>query len=290
MNHPPSVGMALWLLEGGGLVERVAWLARNGFGGVSLLQSVMDADRRERQEAAAAIVDEGLWVTYHGNVNHKLSADGELNMEFAARLKDDVLWWHENTCGVSCCCCDPIHVSRPDGAKHFDFDMNRRHLRFMHSCLSPHDIPIGIENSYGGEGLFCSLADIAQFKTMCPNTPMGMLLDVGHANIHVRSDANSREHNGDVAGYVRQLPHEFLEVHLSDNKGAEDDHMYLGWGNLDLPDLFGVLKERNFRGRLTVEVCYDRLGGKAAADIREPAETDGLLTSRDKILSAWASV
>jgi sugar phosphate isomerase/epimerase len=119
---------------------------------------------------------------------------------------------------------------------------------------------------------------------------MGMLLDVGHANIHVRSDDNGGEHRGDIAAYVRRLPHEFLEVHLSDNKGVEDDHMYLGWGNLDLPALFGALKERNFRGKLTVEVCYDRMGGKAAADIREPAETDGLLISREKVLSAWASV
>lgn len=282
--------MALWLLEGGRLVDRVAWLAKNGFGGVSLLQSIMDADEKERQEAAAAIVSEGMWVTYHGNVHHKLTAAGELNMEFASRLKDDVIWWHENTCGVYSCCCDPIHVPRPDGTKYFDFDMNRRHLRFMHACLSPYDIAIGIENSCGGEGLFCSLADITRFKNMCPNIPMGMLLDAAHANIHVRSDENGREHQDDIAGYVRQLPFDFLEVHLCDNRGVEDDHKYLGFGNLDLPALFGVLKERNFQGKFTIEVCYDRLGGKALADIHEPAETDGLFVSRDKILSTWTSL
>jgi sugar phosphate isomerase/epimerase len=168
--------------------------------------------------------------------------------------------------------------------------MNRRHLKFMHACLGPYDIPIGIENSCGGEGLFCSLDDIVRFKEMCPNLPMGMLLDAAHANIHVRSDENGRVHEGDIAGYVRQLPFDFLEVHLCDNRGEEDDHKYLGYGNLDISALFGVLKERNFRGKLTLEVCYDRLGGKPLADIHEPAETDGLLISRDTVLSTWTSV
>lgn len=282
--------MAVWLLEGGRLIDRVEWLAKNGFSGVSLLQHVIDVDPKERQEAAAAVVSEGLWVTYHGNVHHKLKESGELDMDFALRLTDDVLWWHENTRGVGSCCSDPIHVPRSDGTKYFDFDMNRRHMKFMAERLGTYGIPIGIENSCGGAGLFCSVNDIVRFKDLCRDIPMGMLLDAAHANIHVRSDDNGREHQGDVAAYLRQLPFEFLEVHFCDNQGLEDEHKYLGYGNLDLPAVLRVLKDRDFTGKFTVEVCFDRLGGKSAADIRNPAETDGLLISRDKLLSEWSNL
>ena len=49
----PVIGMCLWLLSGGKLVDRIQWIANNGFTGVSLLQNIIDADEKECIDAAA---------------------------------------------------------------------------------------------------------------------------------------------------------------------------------------------------------------------------------------------
>ena len=69
------LGMALWLLRGGTLADRVAWIAAHGFQAVSLLQQVIDVDPVERAEAAAAIRAAGLLVTYHGPLTVEVCVD-----------------------------------------------------------------------------------------------------------------------------------------------------------------------------------------------------------------------
>lgn len=282
----PSVGMCTWLMEGGRMVDRIKWLAKKGFGGVSLLQSAMELDEREREDAAAAIKEERLWVTYHGNVQTNLTASRELNIDFGNRLIDDVLWWHENAGGVCACCSDSIHVPQNDGRSHFIFELNRKHMLQISTGLSKYDIPVGIENNCGGTERFCASEDIRNFLEKCSDISLGMLLDAGHANIHVRSDGNGKQHNCDIGSYVELLPCKLLEIHFSDNMGIDDEHKYLGYGNLDLQSLFRTLKKLRFSGKLTLEVCPDLATG-IKTDIRNPNQTDLLLISRDKI-TEWA--
>lgn len=280
----PSLGMAFWLLGGGRLTDRMEWLIRHGFKGVSFSQSAIGFDEKERQDLAAAISSAQLHLTYHGNVHHRLTGSGELDTEFTRQLIDDVIWWHENTPGVYSCCSDAIHVPGKDGRSTFDFDLNRRHLRMMAEGLEGSGIRIGIENSCGGRHKFCSLEDIARFKEMCA-WETGMLLDAAHANIHVRSDGMEGE--TEIDRYVGLLPLEVLEVHFSDNFGRQDEHKGLGYGNLDLKALFKALKRIGFSGKFTIEVCVDILSGKYAADIYDPAKTDPILISRDTIQALW---
>jgi len=289
-KNDQSIGMAIWQLKGRRLVDRVGWLFKNGFGGVSLLQSVMDeVELAERREAAAAIVEHGMWVTYHANVHHKLTASQQLDMSFVTRLMDNVIWWHENAGGVWSSCCDPIHLTSGDGRRVFDQATNRRYIEHMSGRLTKYGIRIGIENSCGGDGMFCTLDDIRRFKEYCADIKMGMLLDVGHVNIHVRSDNNGKEHDGKVEHFISELPLEIHEVHFSDNFGLKDEHKFLGYGNLDVPAALKAVKSRGFDGKLTLEVCFDFLAHRGPADIDNPEEIKGLLISREKVLSAWAA-
>src|SRR5215212_5134928 len=89
------IGVAQWLIAGKRLVDRIHSTVQNELGGAALRQSVMDFEPSERAEAAAAIREAGLVLTYHGNVQHKLK-NGKLDEDFVARVIDDVLWWHEN--------------------------------------------------------------------------------------------------------------------------------------------------------------------------------------------------
>ena len=283
----PPIGMAFWLLEGGRLMDRIDWLIRNGFQGVSLLQSILDIDPSERQDVAAAIKSEQLYVTYHGNVHHKLTDSGKLDESFINRMLDDVIWWHENTNGVYSCCSDPIKVLQPDGTRMFDFDLNARHLHLMSDRLSKHGIRVGIENGFGGKNKFSTLNDISRMKETCSDIKIGMLLDAAHANIHVRSDGVADEDN--INAYVSKLPLEIWEVHFSDNLGRRDEHKQLGYGNLNLKDLFAGLRSSGFSGKFTIEVCLDILSRKYASDINNPQQMDALLISRDNIIAAWSA-
>lgn len=285
----PPIGMAGWLLTGGRMIDRIDWLIRNGFQGISLLQSIMDIDPSERKEVAAAITSEQLYVTYHGNVHHQLTDSGELNDSFEARLIEDVIWWHENTDGVYSCCSDPIKVPELNGTNVFDFDLNARHLHLMSDGLSKHGIRVGIENGFGGRNQFCTLNDIVRFKEGCSDIEIGMLLDAAHANIHVCSDGFVDEDNN-IGTYVSGIPLEIWEVHFSDNLGKRDEHKQLGYGNLNLEALFAGLKSNDFAGKFTIEVCLDILSGKYGSDINNPRQMDALLISRDNIIAAWSAL
>ncbi|MBN2310364.1 MAG: sugar phosphate isomerase/epimerase [Candidatus Hydrogenedentes bacterium] len=278
---PPGVGMAVWLLDGGRLVDRIAWLIESGFGGVSFLQTAVDVEKGEREEAAAAIAEAGLWATYHGNVHHKLTDSGGLDADFANRMLDDVIWWHEHTNGIHSCCSDSINTG-------CDPDLNQRHIEFMAGRLGGYGIRVGVENGYGEAHRFTTLADIGRFRQTCSGPEIGMLLDAGHANIHVRSDGVDGE--DDMGAYIGQLPFDVLEVHFSDNRGQKDEHKALGYGNLDVDAVLRALKGKGFTGKLTVEVCPDILSGDYRSSITDPVRTDGLLRSRDKIAAAWASI
>lgn len=283
----PPIGMAAWLLDGGRLIDRIDWLIRNGFQGISLLQSSLDIDPSERKEVAAAITSEQLYVTYHGNVHHQLTDSGKLDESFIGRMLEDVIWWHENTNGVYSCCSDPINVPQPDGTGMFDFDLNARHLHRMSDSLGTYGIRVGIENGCGGKNKFSTINDMSRMQKFCSDIEIGLLLDAAHANIHVRSDGVADENK--INAYVSKLPLEIWEVHFSDNLGKQDEHKQLGYGNLNLEDLFAGLRSGGFSGKFTIEVCLDILSGKYASNINKPEQMDALLISRDNIIAAWSA-
>ena len=284
----PPIGMAFWLLDGGRLIDRVDWLIRNGFQGISFLQSIMEIDPSERKDVAAAIKSEQLYVTYHGNVHDNLTDSNDLDESFVRRMIEDVIWWHENTNGVYSCCSDAIKVPQQDGTTIFDFDLNAKHLHLMYDHLSKHGIRIGIENDFGGKNKFNLLDDMYRMKEICSDIEVGMIFDTGHANVHVCSDGFADENN--INAYVSKMPFEICEVHFSDNHGRQDEHKQLGYGNLNLKDLFSGLKSIGFAGKFTIEVCLDILSGKYVSDINNPQQMDAILISRDKIIEAWSAL
>jgi sugar phosphate isomerase/epimerase len=277
--------MALWALKGGRLLDRVEWLVRHGFQGVSFLRYIMDFKPGDREDAAAAIKEARLDVTYHINVSDKISREEKLDTLFVDAMMDDVVWWHRHTAGVFSCCADPVHRPGDNGESVFHLALNREVLERMYARLGELGIRVGIENAFGGGRTFCAIADIARFAELAP-PGTGMLLDTGHANIHVRSDGNEGE--TDIGDFVERLPLDVLEVHLHDNGGTTDEHRPLGSGNLDLSALCRALRRNGFRGKFTIEVLADAPAGRYAADICDPRQTDSILASRDRICEAWA--
>lgn len=80
---------------------------------------------------------------------------------------------------------------------------------------------------------------------------LGFHLDVGHANL---TDGRGHAAAALLRRYGRRLGH----VHLSDNRGGNDDHLPLGVGTVPWPKVAALLRRRRWRGTITLEVfCAD---------------------------------
>jgi sugar phosphate isomerase/epimerase len=262
-----GIGMALWLLRGRRMADRVQWCIDHGFAGGALLQDVITADSAERAEAAALMRQEGFALTYHGNVHQHLR-DGALNEDFVKILIDDVLWWHENAGGVHSCCSDPIHRgSREQRA--FDVPVNHRLVELLGEGLGSRGIHVGLENGFGGPGCYQSIEDFRTFAQECAGIPnLAILLDTGHLHLHLQGRPG-------IGQFIRQIPLPIAEVHVTDNHGLKDEHK--AHGTIDFVDMAAGLRDVSYNGPITVEVCVDILSGKYAADIDNAAETSGAL-------------
>ena len=107
-----------------------------------------------------------------------------------------------------------------------------------------------------------SIADIRAI--LQADERLGFHLDVGHAN--VGSDRLEELLNA----FADRLCH----VHLSDNRGRDDDHMPLGAGNIDWRRAIRLIKHSGYDGTITLEVFAQ--------------ERDYLLQSAEKVRQWWA--
>ncbi len=277
--------MAFWLLSGGSGADRVAWLTRQGFGSLSLLINDPDADDPARDDTARAIRDSGLLLSCHTNYQRAVRPEGELDGDRMRRLHDQVLWWHAHAGGVYSACADPLVVSTAGGDSLFSVEVNRAAMALAAEACRPAGIRFGWENSFGPPDRCQSAADINRFARACAMPGLGLLLDLGHLNIHLHSpDAATR----DPEAFIRALDLEIHEVHVTDNLGQKDEHRHLGYGNLDLAAVIRGLRAVGYRGPLVVEVCIDILAGRFAADIGDADATAPILATRRRLAEAVA--
>jgi len=89
-------------------------------------------------------------------------------------------------------------------------------------------------------------------------------LDVGHCNINQRENLTE--------AFFKKFRDKIVHLHLSDNKGKEDDHLPLGCGNIDWREIVRIIKKAKFNRTITLEVFS--------------SDRDYLLLSRDK-LKEW---
>lgn len=83
-----------------------------------------------------------------------------------------------------------------------------------------------IENLFPSQdinhSLFCSLEQIKEFISQVPKT-VGFLLDLGHLNISSNLMNFDRAKFLDL--YLNDFSERLLEIHISENKGINDDHL-----------------------------------------------------------------
>ncbi|MDE1798078.1 MAG: sugar phosphate isomerase/epimerase [Candidatus Micrarchaeota archaeon] len=94
------------------------------------------------------------------------------------------------------------------------------------------------------ENLDSKSLSIEEFKQVFSEVDMGMTLDIGHTNT-ARGEG--------FENYWKAFHSRVRHVHLHDNFGANDDHLPLGAGKMDVEKVVGLLKEK-YDGTITLEV------------------------------------
>ena len=109
----------------------------------------------------------------------------------------------------------------------------------VHSA-EDHGIKAGLENIMEP----FVLKTVEDFKRFYSESGLGVgfVLDVGHANVV-----------GELNGFLRAFPSRLVHVHAHDNLGRSDQHLGVGYGNIDWRDFAEVMKKNCFDGIVMVE-------------------------------------
>ena len=254
MSKRPPLGTGTWTLKNATLPDRVQWAIDSGFEAISFSTMAYYTDDQEVKEAAQLARNAGMKTSSHLSLDSRNVPYGELDEVHLGKLLDHTLWLSDEIGGLASCCYDCFRVKQKNGEMHGPKIQNRRALEMTLDAFKGTNIAVGMENSHATSG-YQSTSDIEEMLSAPGLEDVGILLDVAHAALHV----SSRQIEGEktVADYIKKLPRRILEVHFSDNKGLDDDHLALGLGIIDYEEVVKALIARGDVEQLTLEFKTD---------------------------------
>ncbi|MBU1564597.1 MAG: sugar phosphate isomerase/epimerase [Proteobacteria bacterium] len=117
------------------------------------------------------------------------------------------------------------------------------------------DVAICLENMFPRNLLGVEPDDFEEFFRVFPS--LKLTLDTGHANI-------TDPKGGCLKKLVKRFGKQIGHLHFSDNQGKRDDHLAVGEGTVNFPELVRSLKAIGYDDTLTLEV-FDQDRGKLVA-------------------------
>jgi sugar phosphate isomerase/epimerase len=128
-----------------------------------------------------------------------------------------------------------------------DWRQNVQSIRYLHEAARDLSLKIAIENvpqKYGS--IMKTPEDFARLYEETGLTDIGIVLDVGHANLETQ---NQR--------FLEQFPERITHLHLSDNMGEQDQHLGIGYGKIDWQQLTIKLRKMSFNGIIMIESVFN---------------------------------
>jgi sugar phosphate isomerase/epimerase len=88
------------------------------------------------------------------------------------------------------------------------------------------------------------LARVEEFRRFYDeiNENISLVLDTGHANLY-----------GEVQDFLTEFPNKIVHVHAHDNHGKIDQHLGIGYGNIDWEKTAGLLKKASYEKTIMIE-------------------------------------
>ena len=121
-----------------------------------------------------------------------------------------------------------------------DWMRNQESSTLLFRFAEEHGVRVGVENIMGSFVLK-SVADFERFYAELDDK-IGLALDTGHANL-----------GGEVDGFLKAFPDKLVHVHAHDNYGQSDQHLGIGFGNINWKSFGELFKKTSFDGIVIVE-------------------------------------
>jgi sugar phosphate isomerase/epimerase len=123
-----------------------------------------------------------------------------------------------------------------------DWLQNLETTRLILRIAGDHGVKIAVENvPEPYPFLMKSVEDFTKFYEEI-NEDIGMVFDVGHANL-----------NGQIERFLTAFGDRIVHMHVHDNDGKNDQHLGLGYGNINWQNLPDSLKKISYNGVVIIE-------------------------------------
>lgn len=121
-----------------------------------------------------------------------------------------------------------------------DWRRNLESVRMLFKFADDCGVEAAIENAMNPS----LLKDVDDFKRFYDEIKddIGLVLDTGHANLA-----------GEVEGFIAGFPDKIVHIHAHDNLGEMDQHLGIGYGNIDWKRFANLLKEASYNRIVIIE-------------------------------------
>ena len=139
-----------------------------------------------------------------------------------------------------------FHPGLKTGVSHFypgkDWQLNLESVRDLLKIARKEGVKIAIENvPEPYPFIMKSVRDFSRFYNEL-GEEIGMVLDVAHANL-----------NHQIQDFIRQFPEKIVHIHVSDNDGASDLHLGIGYGTTDWEAVAKEIKKAEYDNLIMLE-------------------------------------
>jgi sugar phosphate isomerase/epimerase len=123
-----------------------------------------------------------------------------------------------------------------------DWKQNIRSISLLHKTAEEYNVQIALENL--PEPFPFTMKSVDDFTRFYKetNSDLGLVIDVGHANIRQQTDR-----------FLRTFKDKIVHIHASDNMGETDQHLGIGYGKINWQQITQTLKEIGYNKIIMLE-------------------------------------
>jgi sugar phosphate isomerase/epimerase len=123
-----------------------------------------------------------------------------------------------------------------------DWQLNLESVRTLLNVARREGVKIAIENTPEPFPSLMKRADDFHRFYEDLEDDIGMVLDVAHANL-----------NSQIQDFLEQFSKRIVHIHVSDNDGANDLHLGIGYGSIDWENVTKLVKEADYSNVIMIE-------------------------------------
>ncbi|MCL2289016.1 MAG: sugar phosphate isomerase/epimerase [Candidatus Bathyarchaeota archaeon] len=141
-----------------------------------------------------------------------------------------------------------LHPGARTGISQFypgeEWKQNVRSIQELYAVAEQLGVNIAIENLPAKYWFTMSRPEDFQKFYKETELPIGIVLDIGHSSLENQTYL-----------FFEQLADKIAHIHVSDNKGVDDDHLGIGYGAIDYSLVAKTLKKIGYNKRVIIESC-----------------------------------